>query len=358
MYQIRMVRPGTTMVDGTWRLPKSPAIVRGNIEYLSRRPHKIYGGIPHTGGEDNNTPISTFGKPSDYGYYLFELETLIHAAATVGHNIPYGEIFTSNKTVRNIALNHVAEWMQPWETPLATTKLKGSKMATDHWTGRWYFIDKSPVSYGSTNVGILRNRAILLSYPNPRGWASKAIYRNLFCQEIAPIVSNGGFNIKLYKKGDPYPIQFDDCKGCHYVLDGIANLRFENPLKIYTDSRRFSKNYYDLFNFQNDPGALGALNVVLGLAIPAMPQTHFILGDDNETLIPFVGYAELGQILSKHRTVKKCLAKRLFSHIYRREPAARDFRTLSQAVLRYENTNQSFKELLKFFLMRKEFYRK
>ena len=335
-----------------WRLPRTKEIFEVNREYLERNPDRIHHFSTETapfGGKDFDTPISNVNEPSDFGYYLSELEPLLLAASYVNKGLPYGDFLRKPVTVRNRSLNQVSILFdgRTKEVPL---DLK--KDAINHWTGQWYFVPNAR-AFEKPNTCILSSEAFLRTYSNERSWANRLIYQGLLGQEIREVSNDQELQFHFYKKNDPNPLSQDNCKGCHYMLDGIANLRMEYYHKgIPKENTTLGHDFYAHISTEYEGDLVNRINNLNNANFSIYPIDHYLLNSDN-TFVTIKDFSDLCQKIADHKWFKEALVKRMFEKVFSRSPDSSDSDLISTAITVYEQTSENFDETLIYLFQKK-----
>jgi hypothetical protein len=290
-----------------------PNLLKENERYLRLFPDRMNTEYMW-GGSDFEIPQSTLKIPYDYVYHLWELEPIILATTLVINHKPYSEVLTTSLTVRSPTLNQLTEAFPKAEKELESLP---NFYRVEHWTGIWDVKERKE-KYHS---GILTTQGFLATYPKERTWANKAIYQNLMCENIHPIDNPHDFPIKFHKSVDAQPVLQDGCQGCHYMLDGLANLRnefvsyTEKKLKRWSDEYIYPAHYSEVYQLPKEQDKFN--EVTHHSSYSQFPMNHYFLTEDK--LLTVDSMKSLGQKLSQSREFSQCVVKKIYERIHGKE---------------------------------------
>ena len=341
-----------------WWKPKIfDAFVAENKEYLRRFPDR-YNKDYLWGGSDFEVPQSTEKTPFDYPYYLFELEPAMLATALVINHRPYSDVVSTSLTARSNTLNGIAEAFPRFQIT-DPVPVAGATYPVNHWTGDWFLTSRYR---GNDNIhaGVLTTMAYLLSYPRERTWVNKAIYQNVLCHDIQPVANDSQIPFEFHREIDARPLDKDGCKGCHFVIDGLANMRdhfptyLEKRLAKWSDEYKYPVHFSELYK-GHDPADVQRLNKDLGGNYQDFPVTQYLLDADGKSFLPIHSFAEMGQTLSAHKWFAQCAVKNAFENIYGRSPQSNDAKLVEKVSGSFEQSGFQFMDLLRDLVLQDEF---
>jgi hypothetical protein len=346
-WKIQVVRNDGIKESGTWLMPSTPAVLDFNRSYLKRRPDRRFFDPENPvifGGEGFDMPPSNDENPGDAGYALYELEPLLVGAYTVLFDQPFGSIVTASETLRSAALDEFSSFL-PNEKP----KLKPSGNGLQHWSGLWAHGRRTQENNEPIGGGILVSQGFLRSYIKERTWASKGIYESLLCKQISsgPDLPSP---IKFDKVGDSNPLNAgQSCKGCHNMLDGLANLRMEYPIDSAGNKAGGVMYYHSNWSkrFKNNGETdLESLRAAQDSNVARWPMTHFLLSD-NGTYAPIASMEELGSKISQQEEFHRCQVNAFVRSLVQAETADDQNTILDKALSTYFKNGQSIKSVVR-----------
>jgi len=341
-----------------WKPKVFTEFLKENKTYLEKFPER-YNTEYMWGGSDFELPISTEKHPFDYPYYLYELEPAILATAVVLNDKPYTDILTATYTVRTPTLNLLSEAFPKADTTLAPID---NMFSVPHWTGSWQVVER-PLEHQQYHAGVLTTRAYLQTYPKERTWANRAIYQNMLCHTIQPVDNPDNIAFQYYKEIDAHPLRKEGCANCHYMLDGLANLRNEfvpykeTKLNKWSDAYIYDTHHSAIYTL---PDQLTAFNQNTGRSTyTQFPLEHYLLKESRHGFLTVHTMKELGFVLIQHPWFHSCVAKHLFQAIYGRdldEKYEKDKWMLANAIKVFEHSNFNLKDLIFYFIQDPAFY--
>lgn len=309
-WRIQVIRNDGINEWDTWRMKDTtPEILLFNKKYLTKHPDRVFFDPENPGtfgGDGFDLPPSTFDVPGDAGYALYELEPLLFGAYLVLENQPFGKIVDSSETVRSQALQDFASGF-PAENP----QWNPSGSSLRHWSGEWKHGERRRPDGSSWGGGVLTTVGFLKTYFRERSWAANGIYRGMLCQNISEAAVPPQ-SIKLEKQGDPNPLlNGGSCRGCHNMLDGLANLRMEYgihavPNWIGWASAYYPAHYSRLINLDSSGMvSIQSMNDHHKGTLTRWPMTHYLLKEDG-TYAGVESMAQLGARLATMPRFHRC----------------------------------------------------
>jgi hypothetical protein len=344
-WKIQVIRNDGQCEWCTWRMAPTPEVMAFNRKYLTRRPDRIYFDPENPGifgGDGFELPPSNFDVPGDAGYALYEFEPLLFAAHLVLNNQPFGQVVSSNQTVRSAALQEFsANFIE--EAP----KLAATSFSVPHWSGQWQHYERKDKAGRAWGGGILSSIGFLRTYVRERTWAARGIYQAMLCRADAPMPPH---SIKLEKVGDPNPLLAgSSCKGCHNVLDGLANLRMEIATHGVPNLLRGRALYpalsSDLFNTYTNEG-LAKFKEHHKSTAQQWPMTHYLLNNAGN-YIPVASISELGTAIATLPEFHACQVNAFVDALVHSNSQTAQNQLRKKALDAYNESGESIKAALK-----------